>query len=162
MKKTEEDLFKRFNYLGIKTQTVEHPPAYTVEDAKFHRGELSGAHSKNLFLKDKKGQLWLVVCLEDRKLNMKDLKDCIGSAHLSFGKPDLLMKVLGVVPGSVSPFTLINDTELRVRVVLDKEMMAFDYLNFHPLRNNATTQISRDGLLKFMKYCGHRTYYVTL
>ena len=93
---------------------------------------------------------------------MKDLKDRIGSAHLSFGKPDLLMEVLGVAPGSVSPFTLINDAELRVRVVLDKEMMAFDYLNFHPLENTATTQISSDGILKFVKSCGHKAHLIAL
>ena len=156
MKNTKEDLFERLNHLGIKIQTTEHQPAYTVEDAKTHRGDLSGAHSKNLFLKDKKSQLWLIVCLEDRSLNMKDLKDIIGSAHLSFGKPDLLLEVLGVTPGSVSPFALINDSELRVRVVLDQEMMGFDYLNFHPLENTSTTQISRDDMLKFIKACGHR------
>ena len=157
MENTKENLFEHLSHLGIKTETIEHPPAYTVEDAKASRGELSGAYSKNLFLKDKKAQLWLVVCLEDRNLNMKDLKDQIGSAHLSFGKPDLLMEVLGVAPGSVSPFSLINDSELRVRLVLDKEMMAFDYLNFHPLENTSTTQISRGDLLKFIKSCGHRT-----
>ncbi|MDE0994289.1 MAG: prolyl-tRNA synthetase associated domain-containing protein [Rhodospirillales bacterium] len=162
MKNTKEDLFERLNQLGIETQTVEHPPAFTVEDAKAHRGNLSGAHSKNLFLKDKKGQLWLVVCLEDREVNMKDLKTRIGSAHLSFGKTDLLMDVLGVSPGSVSPFTLINDAEMRVRVVLDQEMMACLYLNFHPLENTATTQISNEGLLSFIKSCGHQTDIVAL
>ena len=162
MKNTKEDLFERLNQLGIETQTVEHPPAFTVEDAKAHRGNLSGAHSKNLFLKDKKGQLWLVVCLEDREVNMKDLKTRIGSAHLSFGKTDLLMDVLGVSPGSVSPFTLINDAEMRVRVVLDQEMMECLYLNFHPLENTATTQISNEGLLLFIKSCGHQADIVAL
>ena len=162
MKNTKENLFEYLNQLGIETQTVEHPPAFTVKDAKAHRGNLSGAHSKNLFLKDKKGQLWLVVCLEDRQVNMKDLKTRIGSAHLSFGKPDLLMDVLGVSPGSVSPFTLINDAEIRVRVVLDQEMMACLYLNFNPLENTATTQISNEGLLSFIKSCGHQTDIVAL
>jgi Ala-tRNA(Pro) deacylase len=162
MESTKEDLFERLNHLGIKTQTVEHLPAYTVEDAKALRGELLGAHSKNLFLKDKKGQLWLIVCLEDRNINMKTLRDKIGSAHLSFGKPDLLMEVLGVLPGSISPFALINDSELRVRVVLDHEMMTFDYLNFHPLKNTASTQISKGDMLKFLKSCGQQTDFVTL
>jgi len=162
MENTKEDLFERLNHLGIKTQTVEHLPAYTVEDAKALRGELLGAHSKNLFLKDKKGQLWLIVCLEDRNINMKTLRDKIGSAHLSFGKPDLLMEVLGVLPGSISPFALINDSELRVRVVLDHEMMTFDYLNFHPLKNTASTQISKGDMLKFLKSCGQQTDFVTL
>jgi Ala-tRNA(Pro) deacylase len=104
----------------------------------------------------------LVVCLEDREVNMKDLKTRIGSAHLSFGKTDLLMDVLGVSPGSVSPFTLINDAEMRVRVVLDQEMMACLYLNFHPLENTATTQISNEGLLSFIKSCGHQADIVAL
>jgi Ala-tRNA(Pro) deacylase len=159
---TKEDLFECLTQLGIKTKTIEHPPAYTVENAKAYRGDLSGAHSKNLFLKDKKGQLWLIVCLEDRNLDMKKLKDCIGSAHLSFGKPNVLKEVLGVSPGSVSPFTLINDAEKRVRVVLDQEMMTFDYLNFHPLENTSTTQISRSGILKFIKSCGHQADIIAL
>ena len=162
MVNTKKDLFERLNHLGIMTKTIKHPPAYTVEDAKAHRGELSGAHSKNLFLKDKKSQLWLVICLEDRNVDMKILKVLIGSAHLSFGKSELLMEVLGVAPGSISLFTLMNDPELRVRVVLDQEMMAFDYLNFHPLVNTATTQISKDDVLRFIKSCGHRADIISL
>ncbi len=155
MKNTRETLFERLHALNIMSRTVDHPPAFTVEEAKTHRGDLPGAHAKNLFLKDKKGTLWLVVCLEDREINMKELKTRIGSAHLSFGKPDLLMEVLGVEPGSVSPFTLINDTEQRVRVVLDREMMDHDPMNFHPLENTATTQISPQDLLSFIASCGH-------
>ena len=162
MKYKKEDLFERLNHLGIQTQTVEHMPVYTVDEAKAFRSELSGAHSKNLFLKDKKGQLWLVVCLEDRNINMKTLKDKIGSAHLSFGKPDLLMEVLGVLPGSISPFALINDSKLKVNVVLDLEMIEFDYLNFHPLINTATTQILKTDILKFIKSCGHKINLVIL
>lgn len=162
MKKTRENLFERLLTLNIKTRTIEHPAAFTVEDAKAHRGELNGAHAKNLFLKDKKGVLWLVVCLEDRDINMKELKSRIGSAHLSFGKPDLLMDVLGVEPGSVSPFTLLNDTEQKVRVVLDQEMMAHDMMNFHPLENTATTQILPDDLLTFIASCGHQPSIVDL
>ena len=104
----------------------------------------------------------MIVCLEDCNINMKSLKDSIGSAHLSFGKPGLLMEVLGVLPGSISPFALINDSELRVRVVLDQEMMAFEYLNFHPLKNTATTQIFREDMLKFLKSCGNQIDFVAL
>jgi len=162
MKKTRENLFERLRELNIETRTVEHAAAYTVEDAKAHRGELKGAHAKNLFLKDKKGVLWLVVCLEDRDINMKELKVRIGSAHLSFGRPDVLMDVLGVEPGSVSPFTLLNDTEQRVQVVLDKDMMAYDITNFHPLENTATTQITPDDLLTFISSCGHEPEIIDL
>lgn len=162
MVKTRENLFERLDALAIKTRTVTHEAAYTVEQAKSHRGDLPGAHSKNLFLKDKKGVFWLVVCLEDRDVNMKELKKKIGSAHLSFGKPEALMELLGVEPGSVSPFTLINDTQIQVRVVLDKEMMASDTLNFHPLENTATTQISPKDLLTFIDSCGHTPALVEL
>ncbi len=153
--KTEIDLFQRLDELGVKTATVEHAAVFTVDEAKAARGDLAGAHSKNLFLKDKKKQLWLVVCLEDRPINMKELRHKIGAGNLSFGKPELLNEVLGVEPGSVTPFSLINDADIRVNVVLDKEMMADDFLNFHPLTNTKTTQISSDALLKFIKSCGH-------
>ena len=162
MQKTRENLFERLTELGIETRTEEHAAVFTVEDAKAERGGLSGAHSKNLFLKDKKSQLWLVVCLEDRKIDMKELRKSIGAAQLSFGKPELLMDVLGIEPGSVSPFTLINDADQRVRVVLDHDMMNHAYINFHPLENTATTQISPDGLMSFIKSCGHQPAIVEL
>jgi len=160
--KTEKDLFQRLDELGVKTVTVEHMAVFTVEEAKAERGNLTGAHSKNLFLKDKKQQLWLVVCLEDREIDMKALRHKIGAANLSFGKPDLLSQVLGVEPGSVTPFSLINDADAQVRVVLDKEMMEDDFLNFHPLTNTRTTQISPDDLLRFIRSCGHDPNVVAL
>ena len=98
MPATEEQLFTRFEELGIETTTKRHPPVFTVEEAKSLRGELPGGHCKSLFLKDKKGALWLVVCLEDRRMDMKALQAAIGSGRLSFGKPDLLVEVLGVEP----------------------------------------------------------------
>ncbi|MHA1165461.1 MAG: prolyl-tRNA synthetase associated domain-containing protein, partial [Alphaproteobacteria bacterium] len=103
----------------------------------------------------KKGALWLVVAMESARINLKRLHATIGSGRLSFGRPDLLLEVLGVPPGSVTPFALINDNDLRVSVVLDADMMAHDLLNFHPLVNNATTAITRDDLLKFIADCGH-------
>ena len=119
MKNTRNDLLERLDALGLKTTTVDHVPVFTVEESQKHTGDLPGGHCKNLFLKDKKSALWLVVTLEDRPIDMKDLRGKIGSHHLSFGKPDLLMDVLGVMPGSVTPFALINDTETTVNVVLD-------------------------------------------
>lgn len=162
MKITREKLFERLAKLDIETQTVEHAAAFTVEQAKAHRGDITGAHAKNLFLKDKKGVFWLVVCLEDRQIDMKELKSKIGSAHLSFGKPEALMEMLGVEPGSVSPFTLLNDTTRQVRVVLDQEMMDGSALNFHPLENTATTQISPEGLLLFITSTGHQPDIIAL
>ena len=162
MPKTREELFEHLANLGIETSTVEHPPAFTVEDSKAFRGELSGAHCKNLFLKDKKGEIWLVVSLEDRAIDMKDLRHRIGSNHLSFGKPELLMEILGIEPGSVTPFALINDAENRVNVVLDAEMMAHRTLNYHPLVNSATTAIAPDDLIVFIRSCGHEPVVVSL
>ncbi len=152
---TRDELLEKLSALGIDVKTVEHPPLFTVEESQSLRGDIPGVHSKNLFLKCKKGALWLVVAREDAAINLKRLHATIGSGRLSFGKPDLLMEVLGVPPGSVTPFALINDRELRVSVVLDADMMANDLLNFHPLVNNATTAISSDGLLKFIADCGH-------
>ena len=155
MPKTPKQLLARLDELHLETSTVEHPPVFTVEESKAFRGDLAGGHTKNLFLKDKKGQLWLVVALEDRAIDMKMLRHRISSAPLSFGKSDLLEDVLGIPPGSVTPFALINDSEHRVRVVLDKEMMGCELLNYHPLTNAATTQISPAGLMTFIRDCGH-------
>ena len=160
--KNQDDLFRRFEELAVKTATKEHAAVFTVEEAKAVRGNLPGAHSKNLYLKDKKKQLWLVVCLEDRPIDMKQLRHTIGAGNLSFGKPDVLKQVLGVEPGSVTPFALINDAENQVRVVLDREMMAAEWLNFHPLINTKTTQIAPDDLLRFIKSCGHEPVIVDL
>jgi Ala-tRNA(Pro) deacylase len=162
MPATEEDLFARLSELGIETETVRHPAVFTVEESKALRGDLPGGHTKNLFLKDKKGALWLVVALEDRAVDMKDLRRRIGSAQLSFGRPELLKEVLGIEPGSVTPFAVINDTEQRVNVVLDAEMMAFPALNFHPLTNTATTTVTPEGLAAFLRSCRHEPAVVAL
>ena len=156
MPATEKDLFTRFAQLGIAVETHRHAPVFTVAQAKTLRGELPGAHTKNLFLKDKKGVVWLVVALEDRRIDLKELRHRIGAAPLSFAGSDLLREVLGVEPGSVTPFALINDEERRTRVVLDAEMMAaHPILNFHPLANTATTAIRAPDLLAFIRSCGH-------
>jgi Ala-tRNA(Pro) deacylase len=159
---TPEDLFARFAKLGVATTTQHHPPVFTVEESKALRGELPGGHCKNLFLKDKKGALWLVVALEDRIIDMKDLRRRIGAATLSFGTAKLLAEVLGVTPGVVTPFSLINDSERRVTLVLDADMMALDQLNFHPLTNEATTTITSQGLLTFIASIGREARIVAL
>jgi Ala-tRNA(Pro) deacylase len=119
MPATEEDLFERFAALGITVETHRHAPVFTVAQAKALRGALPGAHTKNLFLKDKKGALWLIVAMEDRRIDLKELRHRIGSAPLSFAGADTLREVLGIEPGSVTPFALINDREMRTAVVLD-------------------------------------------
>ena len=155
MPATRQDLFARLDELGISTETRTHDPVYTVEEARALRGEIAGGHCKNLFLKDKKGILWLIVCQEDAQVDLKALPTKIGSARISFGKPDLLMEVLGIEPGSVTPFALINDTENRVNVVLDARMMQHDIVNYHPLENTATTSIGAQDLVAFIRSCGH-------
>ena len=162
MAATEQDLFDLIATLGVETETARHAPVFTVEEAKAHRGALPGIHTKNLFLKDKKGQLWLIVTVEDRPVNLKDLRQRIGAATLSFARPEVLADALGVAPGSVTPFAVINDTSGRVRVVLDATMMAGERLNFHPLTNTATTGIAPAGLRAFLDACSHPPLVVAL
>jgi Ala-tRNA(Pro) deacylase len=155
MPATRDDLFSRFKALGIETTTRDHAPVYTVEEARALRGEIAGGHCKNLFLKDDKGTIWLIVCLEEAQVDLKAAPARIGSRRLSFGKAELLKEVLGVEPGSVTPFGLINDTEKRVNVVLDAAMMAHELVNYHPLENTATTTIRSQDLVAFIRSCGH-------
>ncbi len=157
MSATPEQLLARLDALGIVTTTHRHPPLFTVEESKRLRGALPGAHCKSLFLKDKKGALWLLVALEDRQVDIKALRRMLGAkGSLSFGKPELLLEVLGVTPGSVTPFGLINDESQRVTVVLERAMLTRDPLNYHPLTNEATTAIAAGDLLRFIENCGHQ------
>jgi Ala-tRNA(Pro) deacylase len=153
---TPEQLFARLDALGIAHQTYTHPPVFTVAEAVALRGQLPGGHCKSLFLKDKKGGLWLVVALEERRIDLKRLADLLDAPRFSFGNPDLLKEVLGVRPGSVTPFALANDAGHRVTAVLDKEMLEHDPLNYHPLENDRTTAIAAADLLRFVSACGHR------
>jgi len=155
MPATETDLFRRLADLGIETTTVRHPPVYTVEESKALRGDLASGHIKNLFLKDKKGALWLVVAMEDRAIDLKALRHAIGAGPLSFAKSDLLLEVLGIEPGAVTPLSLINDIEGRVVPVLDAALMDCDVINCHPLTNAATTAIAPQDLVRFIRACGH-------
>ena len=152
---TQEDLFAALDALGIAHETVSHPPMFTVEDGLHLRDMIPGLDCKNLFLKDKKGKLWLIVLPADKRAQLSQLEKAIGSARLSFGNPDLLMEVLGVPAGSVTPFALMNDTSRRLTVVLDKDMMAQEKVNVHPLRNDASTCLKSADLLKFIKSLGY-------
>jgi Ala-tRNA(Pro) deacylase len=155
MPATTDDLFARLDELGIAYETHVHPPVFTVEEAREHCGHLPGCHNKNLFVKDKKDAIWLIVARDDAPIRLGELEKKIGSKRLSFGKPELLMAILGVEPGAVTPFGLINDTENRVQVVLDERMMAAELVNYHPLSNGMTTALKPDDLLRFIKSCGH-------
>lgn len=153
---TPEQLFARLDALGIVHRTHTHPPVFTVAESAALRGSLPGGHCKSLFLKDRKGGLWLVVALEERRIDLKLLADALDAPRFSFGSPELLQQVLGVTPGSVTPFALANDTVHRVAVVLDEGMLDRDPLNYHPLVNDRTTAIAPGDLLRFIETCGHR------
>ncbi len=156
MSASVEDLLARLDALGVSARTKRHAPVFTVDEARTVRDGLPGAHCKCLFLKDKKAGLWLIVVLEDRRVDLKLLEKAVGArGRFSFGKPELLLEVLGVVPGAVTPFALINDPDRRVRLVIDREILDRDPVNFHPLTNDATTAVSPDGLLTFISGCGH-------
>jgi Ala-tRNA(Pro) deacylase len=156
MPKTPEQLFAALDALGITYTTVRHQPLFTVEQSQALRGQIPGGHSKNLFLRDKKSAVYLVVTLEDASIDLKGLHRVLGATgRFSFGSSDLLRELWGVEPGSVSPFGAINDTEGRVTVVLDAAMMEHEVLNFHPLINTMTTAIRREDLVKFLESTGH-------
>ena len=149
-------LFARLAELGISVATVSHPALHTVEESRALRGEIAGGHIKNLFVKDKKGKVFLIVAEEDADINLKTIHTLIGgSGRVSFGKPEQLMELLGVRPGSVSPFGLINDTNGTVTCILDENLMRHEILNCHPLVNTMTTSIGREDLKRFIESTGH-------
>jgi Ala-tRNA(Pro) deacylase len=151
-----DDLFAFLDSLGIVHSTVTHPPLFTVEQSQALRGTIPGGHTKNLFLKDKKDRLFLVVAEENAAIELKGLHRLLGAAgRFSFGSADLLRQRLGVEPGAVTPFAAINDAGTQVTVVLDAAMMQHDTLNYHPLVNTMTTSIRRDDLVKFLHATGH-------
>jgi len=156
---TPGELFAFLDGLGIETTTVTHPPLFTVEDSRALRGDLPGGHTKNLFLKDKKGRLFLVTCDESRTVNLKALEKAIGAARVSFGKPELLQEVLGITPGAVTTFSLINDRgeTPRVTFAIDESLLKHDLIHCHPLHNEATTAICPEDLMRFVTACGHET-----
>jgi Ala-tRNA(Pro) deacylase len=155
MATTPDQLFDYLDGLGIAHNTVSHPPLFTVEQSRTLRGQIPGGHTKNLFLRDRNDALFLVVTLEDARVDLKTLHRKLDAGRFSFGSANLLRDVLGVEPGSVSPFGVINDAAGRVTVVLDKPMLEFDTLNFHPLDNTMTTAIAGDDLLGFLQASGH-------
>ena len=151
---TPADLFGFLDAHGIAHSTLEHPAVFRVEEGQEIKAALPGAHTKNLFLKDARDQLWLVSALGETRIDLKRLPATIGSAKLSFGREEILYDALGVRPGSVTLFALINDPDHAVRVVLDKALFEHKTVNFHPLTNTATTAVSLDGMMAFLKTLG--------
>ncbi len=148
---TRSDLLGFLDDLGIAHRTHDHPAVFTVDEGEDIKAALPGAHTKNLVLKDAKDQLWLVSAEAHAAIDLKRLHGVIGSARLSFGKAELMAATLGVSPGSVTAFGLINDQEHRVRFVLDRTLAEAPVVNFHPLTNTATTGISQAGFRKFLE-----------
>ncbi|MEM7301297.1 MAG: YbaK/EbsC family protein [Pseudomonadota bacterium] len=151
-----EALLAFFDELGFETTTVEHEPLFTVDQSEKLHDQMSGAHTKNLFLKDKKSRYFLVTVDAHAEIDLKSLHRTIGaSGRLSFGRPDKLLDYLGVVPGSVTAFGVVNDRDNQVTFVLDAKLVEHEIINCHPLINEATTSIKRDDLLKFAKLAQH-------
>jgi len=152
--KTRADLLALLDSLGVEHSTLDHPAVFRVGEGEEIKAGIEGAHTKNLFLKDAKDRLWLISAEQDTVIDLKRLHHTIGSARLSFGAAALMEETLGVTPGSVTAFGLVNDTDRRVTFVLDRRLAEADRVNFHPLTNTATTGVSRDGFAKFLDAVG--------
>src|SRR3954471_13985636 len=152
----EVRLYDRLRQLGIGWKTHAHVPVFTVEEARALRGALPGTHTKNLFLEDRRGGLWLVVAREELRVDLNALSKLIAAPRFSFGSGELLVRTLGIAPGAVTPFAIMNAAPGSLSVILDEGMLAADPLNFHPLRNDRTTAIAGADLLSFIAACGHQ------
>ncbi len=159
---TPEALLQRLEAMGIAARTVAHPPLHTVEESKALRGTLPGGHTKNLFLRNKKGQMWLVTSLEDRPLDLKKVGELLGAGRLSFGSAERLMRHLGVLPGAVTPLAVVNDAPGAVTLVLDAGLLEHDLINVHPLTNTRTTALVPGDLVRFLEAAGHPPQVVDL
>jgi len=155
-------LLDRLTRLGIEHRTVEHPPLFTVEDSKALRGALPGTHIKNLFLRDRRETMFLVVAQEDRRIDLKALGELLGAGKLSFGSAGRLMSYLGVLPGAVTPLAAINDTAGRVSVWLDRTVLEGGTVHCHPLVNTMTTALAPEDLVKFLRATGHEPLLIDL
>lgn len=159
---TREELFAYLARLGIETRTIEHAAVFTVDESTALHRDIPGGHTKNLFLKDAKDNIWLIIAEAHTPVDLKAIYKPLGAARFSFGRSELLMEVLGVTPGSVTALALINDRAGRVSVVVDAELMKYDSVNCHPLVNTATTNLKRDDLLTFIRATGHEPHIARL
>jgi Ala-tRNA(Pro) deacylase len=159
---TPAELFALFDRLGIVHSTVEHPPFFTVEEGRPWHDKIPGLHCKNLFIKDRKGGIWLVVMPADKRADIGRLEKAVGAPRFSFARPEVLQQVLELTPGSVTPFGLINDKERRVTVIIDQEILDSERVNFHPLHNAASTTLRSMDLLRFVRALGYEPIIVHL
>ena len=152
----EAPLFAFLTEIGVDAVVHRHPPLFTVSDSQAICGDLPGAHVKNMFLKDKKAGLWLVTCLEDRRIKIRDLEKSLGAPKMSFGKPDVMAAAIGVAPGAVTPLAALNDRATRaVSIAIDETILTADLINCHPLHNEATIALTPANLLRFFEATGH-------
>jgi Ala-tRNA(Pro) deacylase len=152
---TQADLFAVFDQLGISYSTVEHPPFLTVEEGRPWHDKIPGLHCKNLFIKDRRGGVWLVVMPGEKRADLTRLEKLLSAPRFSFAKAELLARILELTPGSVTPFGLMNDTDRVVTVVLDQDMLESEWVNYHPLRNDASTTLRSADLVKFVRALGY-------
>ena len=163
MPASRQDLLDLLSKLDIQSTTVDHEAVFTVEESAKIKQDIPGGHTKNLFLKDKKGCFFLIVAEGSARIKLNSVHGLIGaSGRVSFGKPEALMELLGVKPGSVTAFAPINDTENQVKVVIDEPLLRYDHINCHPLTNEATTTISREDLLRFLDHINHAPQIIQL
>ncbi len=156
MSTTPEQLLERLDALGIEYRYYQHPQVFTVDEARCHCSHIPGGHCKNLFLRAKKKQYWLLVLEADARVDLDGLARHVGASRFSFASRERLLQILGVIPGAVTPLALINDHDQRSRVVLDQRLMDFQTVNFHPLINAATVSVRPDDLLRFIRACGRQ------
>ena len=162
MPATPDELFALLDRLGIEYSTVEHPPFFTVEEGRPWHDKIPGLHCKNLFIKDRKGGIWLVVMPGDKRADIGRLEKLLGAPRFSFARAELLQEVLELTPGSVTPFGLVNDRERRVTVVLDQDMLDAEWVNYHPLSNTASTTLRSTDLVRFIRSLGYDPVIVRL
>lgn len=157
-----DKLFEILKNLGISYELHHHAPIFTVEEGEHLKVSIPGIHCRNLFVRDKKEEMFLVVAANETRIDMKKLSNVLGCGRLSFGSPDRLWRHLGIRPGSVCPFCIINDTDKKVRIMLDKQMMQAQRMNVHPLDNAMTVGLSPADLIRFIEHVGHKPEIVDL
>lgn len=157
-----EALLATLDHLAVTYSLHHHPPVFTVEESAPLKAAIPGVHCRNLFLRDKKEKMFLVVAANETRIDLKKLQDVLGCERLSFGSADRLWRHLGVRPGSVCPFALINDKNHAVTVILDRDMMAAAIINYHPMENHLTIGLSPADLIRFVEFCGHTPHITDL
>ncbi|MGI9351429.1 MAG: prolyl-tRNA synthetase associated domain-containing protein [Rhizobiaceae bacterium] len=163
MAATPQELLNLLDELGIETKTYEHEAVFTVEESAKIKQDIPGGHTKNLFLKDKKGNFFLIVAEGTAQIKLNSIHGLIGArGRVSFGNAEALMDMLGVKPGSVTAFAPVNDHDNRVKVIIDASLLRYDLINCHPLTNEMTTTISKPDLLKFLEHVNHAPEIIAL